>query len=413
MAMAAHRRVAVVVLGDLARSPRMQYHAQALAGDGVEVDLVGYGRLECEDDPRIAVHSLRAPRWLQSAQWPKPMFVLIALLRVAHQALQLWWTLRRRLPRYQTLLVQVPPSLPTLLVAQQVAAGRGARLIIDWHNFGYAMLALRLGEHPMPRLMRRLERACARRASANLCVSESMQRQLAEDWGVAATVLHDHPARLLSPLDLQSKAALFEKYAALLPGYAVRDPRRPALLISPTSWTADEDFDCLCDAAVEYDARAAAGGELPRLLLLITGQGERRAHYEAIFARLQLRHVQWSTGWLPQHDYAPFLSSADLGVSLHRSASKVDLPMKVADMIGAGLPVCMLDYGPCVREMIDEDRSGVFFRDATELAARWAELLRGFPQQVPRLAAMRAEILRHRGPSWESSWRATARPLFL
>ena len=35
------QRVAVVVLGDLGRSPRMQYHARALAKSGVNVDLVG------------------------------------------------------------------------------------------------------------------------------------------------------------------------------------------------------------------------------------------------------------------------------------------------------------------------------------------------------------------------------------
>ena len=34
-------RAAVVALGDLGRSARMQYHAQALAAHGVDVDLVG------------------------------------------------------------------------------------------------------------------------------------------------------------------------------------------------------------------------------------------------------------------------------------------------------------------------------------------------------------------------------------
>ena len=35
-------RAAVVVLGDLGRSARMRYHAQALAANGVDVDLVGF-----------------------------------------------------------------------------------------------------------------------------------------------------------------------------------------------------------------------------------------------------------------------------------------------------------------------------------------------------------------------------------
>ena len=56
-------RAAVVALGDLGRSARMQYHAQALAAqNGVDVDLVGFEGTPLPkaitDDPRITVHRL-------------------------------------------------------------------------------------------------------------------------------------------------------------------------------------------------------------------------------------------------------------------------------------------------------------------------------------------------------------------
>jgi beta-1,4-mannosyltransferase len=52
---------------------------------------------------------------------------------------------------------------------------------------------------------------------------------------------------------------------------------RPALLISSTSWTPDEDFSILLDAMVLYDEMATkmekdkAGRKPPKITLVITG----------------------------------------------------------------------------------------------------------------------------------------------
>lgn len=38
-----------------------------------------------------------------------------------------------------------PPSIPSLALVQLVGRMRGSKVIIDWHNLGYSILALKLG----------------------------------------------------------------------------------------------------------------------------------------------------------------------------------------------------------------------------------------------------------------------------
>lgn len=65
------KNVCVLVLGDIGRSPRMQYHAISFARQGYTVDLVGYpGSLpvkEICENACIRVHHLRPPPELQNS----------------------------------------------------------------------------------------------------------------------------------------------------------------------------------------------------------------------------------------------------------------------------------------------------------------------------------------------------------
>src|SRR5579871_675161 len=134
-------RAAVVVVGDLGRSPRMQYHARALAASGADVDFIGYEGAPLPTfitgDPRIHVHTLSEPglRYRRAGEWDATYAFLAAV-----DALRLTVRLYRllmRLAKPDLLLVQNPPALPTLAVARAVARVRGARLVVDWHNLGY------------------------------------------------------------------------------------------------------------------------------------------------------------------------------------------------------------------------------------------------------------------------------------
>jgi beta-1,4-mannosyltransferase len=406
-------RVAVVVLGDLGRSPRMLYHALALA-DGVgDVDLVGYVETALDgavaSHPRIRVHTLSTP----ARRGPGPLFVLHGALRVVRQAITLLRLLLGRVERPDVLLVQNPPAVPTLLVALIAARARRARLIVDWHNFGWAMLALRLGaRHPVVRLARGHEHAIGRRADAHLCVSRAMAAELAAHGIAGAVVLHDLPAERFAPTPEPLRHALLARLAG-----ALRLPElshAPALVVSPTGFTADEDVGLLIEAAERYDAAIGRdGAAFPDLLIVVTGTGPLRDHWASRMAALRLRRVHMRALWLETDDYPVFLGAADLGVSVHRSSSGLDLPMKIADLLGAGVPVCALDYGTCLAEVMRDGENGLLFATGAELAAQLETLFRGFPDEADLLAGLRRNVAHTRDPRWRDAWTAAARPLFV
>jgi beta-1,4-mannosyltransferase len=417
------RRVAVVVLGDVGRSPRMQYHAVALAGCGADVDLIGYGGSATypmlRENDRIRCHLLRPPP-SQPTAGSQPAALVSALLKVLKQSLQVLWWLVFALPRPDQILVQNPPAIPTLLLALVAARTRRTRLVIDWHNFGFSMLALRLGNtHPAVRLARWYEYAVARRADAHLCVSRAMQAVLAAEGNIQATILYDRPAEIFAPTAPADRCDLFRRLQAEIgwPAVPCPDGQRPALIVSPTSWTADEDFDLLLDATMQCDQfswerERATGQGFPTLVVLITGKGPRRRQFEEQIRRLSLRKIQLRTLWLAFEDYASLLGAADLGLCLHRSASGIDLPMKIADMFGAGLPVCALNYGPCLAERVRDGETGLLFTTGRDLAEQLYELFKGFPHDRALLDKFRCNVSALRSPSWFDGWKAEAQSIF-
>src|SRR3954468_12962545 len=199
-------RAAVVCLGDLGRSARMRYHAHALAANGVDVDLVGLEGTplprEITDDPRIAVHRLATPRLRIRGELTGSTYAAAGLFDAMRISFRLWRTLKT-LPRPDLVVVQNPPAFPTLAVTWFSLKRRGVRFVVDWHNLGYTLLQLRLGQwNPAVRFARWLERRDARRADANLCVSRGLAAFLESRFGVKqAQVLYDRPGSVFSPID--------------------------------------------------------------------------------------------------------------------------------------------------------------------------------------------------------------------
>jgi beta-1,4-mannosyltransferase len=406
----------------------MQYHALALASSLADVDLVGYAgsapHHSVREHAHITCHFLRPPWWRERQRLPRLLFLGAALLNAFRQTCQLLWALLFTLPKPDFVLVQNPPAIPTLFLAWGVARLRSAKLVVDWHNFGYTMLALRIGQHhPIVRLALWHERALGRWADAHLCVSQAMREELCVHWGISdVTVLYDRPATVFVPTPLPQRQALYRRLREEI-HCPLDASNRPAVIVSPTSWTADEDFSILLEAVVQYEAlidartnevssAASAGRPFPRLCILMTGKGPLREYYEEQIARLALRTVSLHTLWLSAEDYPLLLGAADLGLCFHRSSSGFDLPMKVADMFGAGLPVCALDYGPCLTEQVRHGENGLLFSTSAQLAQQLYELFAGFPEHTPLLDHLRRYALASGGVHWEEEWRMAAQPLF-
>ncbi len=309
------------------------------------------------------------------------------------------------------ILVQNPPGIPTLPMAWLAARLRSAALVVDWHNLTSAMLALRLGPaHAVVTCARVVERAIGGRADRNLFVSQTMADRLREQWGLTGTVFRDRPGTSFRPLDATARATT--RAGILARAGVAGDEREWLLVLSPTSWTADEDFDLLLDAAQRVDGISKpftpGSSRQKRILVVATGRGPLREPFERHVSNLRLPNLTLSTAWIEPDLYPAVVAAADIGLCLHRSASGLDLPMKVMDFFGAGVPVCALDYGPCLAEAVRDGDNGLTFTDAPQLARLLAELAR--PESV-LIQQLRAGVAAASIVSWDQAWAKEVLPV--
>ena len=409
--------VSVVVLGDIGRSPRMQNHALAIATRGGTVDLFGYVDSEIHPDIRANRFITIVPLdpWPKSLQTNiKAVFLLLAPFKVLWQTLFLYHALGYRTEPTKFMLVQNPPAVPTLAVAYFISSFRNTRLIIDWHNFGYSILGLRLGPtHPLVRLSAWYEGTFAKGATSHFAVSNAMCRRLKQTWAIEALPLHDRPPRHFQPLSPTDRSAVLHrlpetaKYAAdILSG-------KWRLIVSSTSWTPDEDFSLLLKALAKYSTEASQSRPpLPNILAIITGKGPQKAYYSNKIHQMskarELENVSVISAWLSTEDYAALLGAADLGISLHTSSSGVDLPMKVVDMFGTGLPVAGYNAFEAWPELVKEGENGLGFKDSAGLGV----ILHDLFEQPKQLQRLREGALKECSRRWDDEWMPVAGKLF-
>lgn len=392
----------------------MQYHAASLAGAGAEVDLIGLEgaavTATVAANPRIRVHRLADQRFSGRARGGVSRFVFGSAMRGVAQGVALFTALMR-IPRPDTILVQNPPAIPTLFVAWLAARLRGARFVIDWHNLSHTIAAVKVGEgHRAVRAIKRSEQRWATRADAHLTVSKALAEWLAREYGVTAVVVYDRPGAAFRRSSADEATALW----ARLSPHTGLGATRPPLVVCPTSWTPDEDFDLMLEALERAERQLQTpGDESPKLAVFLTGRGALRESFEQRAARRNFKAIAVKTLWLEPADYPTLIGMADLGLCLHQSSSGLDLPMKLADLRGAAVPVAVFDYAPVLSEVMTPGHEGVTFHDPGDLTQVLLTVASRSIAPGSPLGTARAWLAQHPAENWDTQWNASARPVLV
>lgn len=423
------KRVCVVVLGDIGRSPRMQYHALSLASHSFIVDMIGYTDSKPKDEvlasSAISLHGLAKENI--SKYCPR---IIAYAVKFISQSLILSYKLLFKVRPSEYLLMQNPPCIPAMFVCWVFSVFNGSKLVIDWHNYGYTILALTLGKnHKLVKVAHMYEHIFGQLAAGEICVTKAMQKDLMDNWHVHAVVLYDRPYESFKPLQLYEKHDLFVRLREDYPVFSGQNNEstfctvmkndqvheadaRPALVISSTSWTEDEDFSILLNALKLYEkTRASMEIPLPTVICAITGKGPMKEHYLREIANHEWKHVSIVTPWLSAEDYPLLIGSADVGVCLHTSSSGLDLPMKVVDMFGCGVPVLAVGFN-CLDELVQHEENGMIFQNENDLHRNLVSLLAGFPQKQTALEKMRNNLKDFRKYTWNENWDDNVLPIF-
>eukprot|EP00557_Chaetoceros_sp_GSL56_P001140 CAMPEP_0176487974 /NCGR_PEP_ID=MMETSP0200_2-20121128/6443_1 /TAXON_ID=947934 /ORGANISM="Chaetoceros sp., Strain GSL56" /LENGTH=482 /DNA_ID=CAMNT_0017884889 /DNA_START=35 /DNA_END=1483 /DNA_ORIENTATION=- len=420
MASEKKKHVVIIVLGDIGRSPRMNYHALSILQHGHRVSLIGYRGEDILPQLKAYESTLLESILFSPYSPPKmlrryflPLYYILRLFGLTFGLCHALAKVQQRCSSPDTILVQNPPTLPLLFISyifciyQGIIFQKRPKLVIDWHNLGFTMFGR--PKSVITKMAKLFEKHMAPLANGHLCVSESMAQWLVTNFGIkqeTISVLYDRPPEFFQPTSVEAmhhlmnklQTTIVEKCPRLEPqtqkpnktilteivtsngkSDIVQRKDRPILIVSSTSWTPDEDFSILLNALVALQKNINnegnnGGTTYPHILVIVTGKGPEKEMYENMILHLNLKHITILTMWLETCDYPKLLGCADLGISLHVSTSGLDLPMKVLDMFGCEVPVCAYNFG-CLGELVKDGENGRVFSSEVELAQQLRHLL--------------------------------------
>jgi beta-1,4-mannosyltransferase len=332
----------------------MQYHTLSLLQNGYTVSLIGYTGtplihpLEEASQQQKQLHVIRVQpstpwKFLTQTKVFKPVYYLVRLMELirvlGYALLQMMMHSNNGV---DCLLVQNPPSIPSLVLSYFFCYFYGATLIIDWHNLGFTMLTDLKETHWIRRLAYRYEQYMSQKADGHLCVTKAMKQFLHQTFHLISDeddssssssssrsrikVLYDRPPSffrrttsneridLMNRLDATTNASnnnntilpsTFPAKDLLVNQANQQNQQRTALVISSTSWTPEEDFHILLEALIKLDhilttaTSNHATTTFPKVAVVVTGKGPQKSMYQKQILQLRptLSKVTIDTMW--------------------------------------------------------------------------------------------------------------------
>jgi len=382
----------LIALGELGRSTRLVNVARSIAIDHPKecVYLMGY----FEEYPL----NEKLPDNIIIAPIPKYAgSVLPGVLQFLMKAIYLTFYVFMSLSSLTTakfVYVQNPPALPVLVAVKLLKLFRyygkkDPTVILDWHNLGFtcsppsrSSFLILFYEYCEMWLGRAVP-------DKHITVSQAMKHFLQADLGIKRSLVYLQYDETL-PRDseegdnqnnLSSRQSNFfdfamepyEKRMVSLSSKWQKHPKMTELefVINPliakektigsisfvmsSSFTWDEDTIPLIKAMkqIDFDLRVKKNIDKPLIKVLVTGDGPDKATFKSMIEEHDWYYVAWFSGYLRSADYWWAMETADVGLSLFRSSSGLDIPMKAHDLVAAKTKINIFwDYGLPMEEFL-------------------------------------------------------------
>eukprot|EP01028_Stygiella_incarcerata_P000680 TRINITY_DN11051_c0_g1_i1.p1 TRINITY_DN11051_c0_g1~~TRINITY_DN11051_c0_g1_i1.p1 ORF type:complete len:338 (+),score=68.55 TRINITY_DN11051_c0_g1_i1:338-1351(+) len=336
--------------------------------------------------------------------------------------------------------------MPATMIVRVCCWIKDATFVLDWHNLGFTLFRHKVIPSAFLRWM---EFTFGRTADVHLCVSKAMKEHLEETIHKPVHVLYDRPHDRFCEVSHDACHRLLRKHQDLFRDalaqfrhswkkirwkgendmceetlltfksndMAESKPiemrrNRPFLIVTSTSYTADEDLGLFLRAIASFDQLMMYRGV--SFVFAITGTGPTYDEVSATIAdmRERLHNCAIVQAFLSADEYPTFIGCADAGICLHTSSSGLDLPMKVLDLFGVCVPVIAYEY-PAISELVTKD-SGFLFKETGRLINYLARLF-GDSVHGHQILHRCRTFLQNQRPHfrWDEEWNRVVLPLLV